>query len=90
MKIILYLIIVAIIFILPLTTFGSEGGSSDPFSQTKFVPAISFVMDVSYLSRNLELTGFEMPGFIHAGHSNGHAHSGSLLNGENGFNLNYA
>ncbi len=90
MKIVLYLIIVAIIFILPLTTLGSEGGSSDPFSQTKFVPAISFVMDVSYLRRNLELTGFEMPGFIHAGHSNGHAHSGSLLNGENGFNLNYA
>jgi len=82
-----------IIFILPLTIFGGDGGSNDPFSQTKFVPAISFIMDVSYLNRNIddfESVGFEIPGFLHAGHSDGHSHSGSLLNGDKGFNFNYA
>lgn len=70
-----------------------EGGNSDPFSQTKFVPAISFIMDVSYLNRNIgnELAQrFEIPGFMHAGHTDGHAHSGSLITGNDGFNLNYA
>ncbi len=60
-------------------------GSGDPFSQTKFVPAISFIMDVSWLNRNLNgfnTEGFEIPGFLHAGHTDGHSHSGSIVNGQ--------
>ncbi len=88
MKITSYFIIIIALLITPIATFGGQGGSSDPFSQTKFVPAISFVMDFSYLNRDLGdfgSMGFEMPGFLPAGHT-----SGPLLNGEKGFNFNYA
>ena len=69
-----------------------KGETGDPFSQTKFIPALSFIMDVSYLGRNLngmETGGFEIPGFIHPGHTGGHSHTGSLLSGSEGFNFNY-
>ncbi len=81
--------IILTIVLLPALNFGS----GDPFSQTKFVPAISFIMDVSWLNRNLNglsAQGFDIPGFLYSGHTDGHSHSGSVLNGVKGFNLNYA
>ncbi len=86
-------IFIPFIILSALLTPALNYGSGDPFSQTKFVPAISFIMDVSWLNRNLEgfsADGFEIPGFLHAGNTEGHSHSGSILNGVKGFNLNYA
>jgi len=86
-------IFIPIVILTVLLVPASSYGSGDPFSQTKFVPAISFIMDVSYLNRNLEgmvAEGFGIPGFLHPGHTDGHSHSGSVLMGERGFNLNYA
>ncbi|MEN8223214.1 MAG: hypothetical protein ABFR36_08135 [Acidobacteriota bacterium] len=90
MKNFLYTTLILLLFMAP-TSLTGEGG--DPFSQTKFVPAISFIMDVSYLNRSLSsLDSYEfyIPGFLHAGHTEGHVHSGPVLGSNNGFNLNYA
>lgn len=73
--------------------YESESGGSDPFSQVKFVPAISFIMDVSYLNRNVgqkKIRSFDIPGFLYQNAGDDQGHSVSLLQGENGFNLNYA
>ena len=64
---------------------------SDPFSQKKFLPNISFILDFSFVRRDLEQDIFEsleIPGFIH-GHSHEDGHSHEVSNAEKGFNLNY-
>lgn len=66
--------------------------TSHPFSQVKFIPGISFILDFSFVQRNLDqeiFQGLEIPGLIenHAHEHNGHAHH--PLNYEKGFNLNY-
>ena len=70
-----------------------QTSASNPFSQTKFVPGISFILDFSYVHRDLDQEIFEsleVPGFLH-GHtheeSSGHTHA--HMNAEKGFNLNY-
>lgn len=64
------------------------------FSQSKFIPDISLVLDASYVSRSVEdheLGHLELEGIAHGlygSHSHGeHAHSSN--NANNGFNLNY-
>jgi len=72
--------------------FGSGTSKGNPFSQSKFVPGISFIMDFSYVRRNLEGEEFEalsVPGLID-GHGHSHdGHSHGAANAQNGFNLNY-
>ena len=63
---------------------GSPSGQSSPFSQAKFVPDISLIVDGSYLDRNVSDDQAEsafLPGFGHH-----HAHDAP----HEGFNLNYA
>jgi hypothetical protein len=65
--------------------------ASDPFSQKKFLPNISFILDFSFVRRDMEQDIFgalEIPGFIH-GHSHDDGHSHEISNAEKGFNLNY-
>jgi hypothetical protein len=72
--------------------YGVTASRGNPFSQSKFVPGISFIMDFSYVRRNLEGEEFEaltVPGLIE-GHGHSHeGHSHGAANAENGFNLNY-
>lgn len=108
-RMILFLIAVLETWILPgfLTAEGKDNkikmiglysaqstvSSADPFSQTKFVPRISLILDFSYARRNIENEVFhslEVPGFIDSGshdHGDGHAHA--PVNATNGFNFNY-
>lgn len=72
---------------------GAKASPKDPFSQNKFIPGISFIMDFSYkrLSIGREIfQSLEVPGFFEvAGHAHGdegHSHGGG---GTEGFNLNY-
>ncbi|NIM11192.1 MAG: hypothetical protein GTO45_04310 [Candidatus Aminicenantes bacterium] len=72
----------------------SSSSSKDPFSQQKFLPGISFILDFSYVRRNIDgevFAALEIPGFIEGeSHSHGEdGHSHASMNGENGFNLNY-
>lgn len=58
--------------------------NSFPFSQRNFIPDISFILDSSYLYRNLEnniYSNLNVPGFTNF--------SDQEINGNNGFNLNY-
>ncbi|MBN2781663.1 MAG: hypothetical protein JXQ66_00310 [Campylobacterales bacterium] len=65
------------------------------FSESKFIPDISLIVDASYVSRNIadaELAHLEVDGVAHAllgSHSHGE-HSHASYNAEDGFNLNYA
>ncbi len=65
------------------------------FTQSKFMPDISLVMDASYVSRNIadnKVEHLEVPGVAH-GLLGSHSHDGSTHtpnNAKNGFNLNYA
>jgi hypothetical protein len=75
--------------------YGSKEQTSanNPFSQSKFVPGISFILDFSYVHRDLDqeiYESLEVPGFIH-GHSHEHdsGHTHAHMNAEKGFNLNY-
>jgi len=62
---------------------------SNPFSQAKFVPDISLIVDFSYVNRSLTddtYKSVQIPGFNH-----GFFHDGeSPLNAERGFNFNYS
>jgi len=65
------------------------------FSESKFVPDISLVLDASYVDRNVkddEVGHLELDGIAHGllgSHAHGeHAHSSN--NANNGFNINYA
>ncbi len=63
---------------------------SNPFSQTKYVPGISFIMDFSYnrIADDLDTSSvLNIPGFIPGANAAGG--EGSIMNGNNGFNLNY-
>ncbi|MEX1276692.1 MAG: hypothetical protein WEB62_05020 [Bacteroidota bacterium] len=63
---------------------GTQSVQGSPFSQAKFVPDISLILDCSYLHRSVsdeQYAGLHLPGFAHS-----HEHS---LPHE-GFNLNYA
>ncbi|MBU1667989.1 hypothetical protein KKC13_06180 [bacterium] len=65
--------------------------SSSSFAQKAFIPDISLIGDFSYVNRSEETEHTSMPGLTHAhgaGDSHGHDHAG--LNGNEGFNLNYA
>jgi len=65
----------------------------NPFSQAKFVPDISLILDGSFVYRNVknhELEHLWIPGLQHAQAEeaqHGHSHAG--LNAQNGFNFNY-
>jgi len=65
------------------------------FSQSKFIPDISLVMDASFVNRSAdrdEVAHFEIPGVAH-GLLGSHSHDGdshSSYNANEGFNLNYA
>lgn len=70
---------------------GEKVKTGEPFSQVKFLPSISLILDFSWESRNLDNVLFqslEMPGFSSHGHHDGHEHS-AHGGAENGFNLNY-
>lgn len=68
--------------------------TDNPFSQAKFVPDISLILDMSYLHRNIKNDEFKMlevPGLIHssdeaAAHGDEHAE----MNSRKAFNFNYA
>lgn len=66
---------------------------SNPFSQAKFFPDISLIMDFSYVSRNLTDVTYKavnIPGFNHGlFHSHG-GNSEAPYNAERGFNFNYS
>lgn len=67
--------------------------SAGAFAQPKFVPDISLITDVSYVKYSIEeekREPLEIPGVAH-GHSHGEeGHAHAELNGNDGFNLNYA
>jgi hypothetical protein len=73
--------------------FSEEGSTSSSFSQPKFVPDISFIMDFSAVSRNRdneEYESLEIPGFVHGGHGGDeHEHSHEAMHGKRGLNFNY-
>lgn len=77
--------------IFPHPVFAQEGDNnvSNPFSQSKFVPDISLIVDFSAVGRNLkneQYNALGIPGFTPPRSSEG----GSGPNSKNGFNFNYA
>ncbi len=65
---------------------------SSSFSQAKFLPDISFILDISAVYRNIENDEYkevEIPGLVHGGHHEDHVHSHAMANENIGFNLNY-
>ncbi|MFH0975138.1 MAG: hypothetical protein V1874_05065 [Spirochaetota bacterium] len=67
-----------------------EGSSGSPFSQSKFVPDISLILDASYVWRSIKdekINTLSSPEFTHA-MSEEDAHEN--MNSRNGFNFNYA
>ncbi len=73
---------------------GQNPLSSGSFSQPKFVPDISLILDFSAVYRDMddeEFETLEIPEFIHGhGHEEEeHGHSHSHMNANRGFNLNY-
>jgi len=68
---------------------------SESFSQSSFLPDISLIADMSYVSRNKkndEVAHLEVPGVAH-GLLGSHSHDGNThatYNAEKGFNINYA
>jgi hypothetical protein len=88
----LYILVFTLIATSPL--FSQENDSSkSSFSQPKFVPDISFIMDFSAVYRNMEdheFESLEIPGFVHGGHDDhDHGHSHEAMHGNRGFNFNY-
>ncbi|MGQ9843008.1 MAG: hypothetical protein ACUVRK_05525, partial [Spirochaetota bacterium] len=64
---------------------------SDPFSQAKFVPDISLIMDTSYVhNSDKNFAVYEHPGFIHHHQESEGEHHEHGFNQHNGFNFNYA
>ncbi|EQB39089.1 hypothetical protein M947_07975 [Sulfurimonas hongkongensis] len=65
------------------------------FAQSKFIPDISLIMDMSYVNRSVddnEAQHLEVPGVAHGllgSHSHG-SDNHATYNASNGFNLNYA
>ena len=88
------------VFFILITAVASVFGQSNPpevqtktgspFSQSKFVPDISMVVDFSWVSRNLDNNVFselQMPGLTQHHHEDGDEHGS--FNSHKGFNLNY-
>jgi len=73
----------------------STSTKSKAFTQSSFLPDISLIGDISYVSRNIkdaELAHLELPGVAHSIMGT-HAHDGDShapYNADKGFNLNYA
>ena len=73
----------------PRSAYAQEGdiNISNPFSQAKFVPDISLIVDFSAVERNMKnekYESLEVPGLLPA-----HSHEGdSDANAKNGFNFN--
>jgi hypothetical protein len=68
---------------------GNQQQSDNPFSQSKFVPDISFILDATYLRRDIkddDFDEYEVPGFLRSPNEVG---IGDEMNSRNGFNLNY-
>ena len=75
----------------PRSVIAQEGDNnvSNPFSQSKFVPDISLIVDFSAVGRNLKNDRYnmlEVPGFLPPRSSG----EGGGPNAKNGFNFNYA
>lgn len=87
--------ILAVGFILLLNippAHAAKKTTGSPFSQVKFVPEISFILDFSYVNRNLDREVFEgltVPGFMEGPAHNHGGHGHGPANSEKGFNLNY-
>jgi hypothetical protein len=89
-----YVLLVMIIYQLtgiaqPEQSLSTSNGTDNPFSQSKFVPDISFILDATYLRRDIkddDFNAYEVPGFLHSPNEVG---VGDELNSRNGFNLNY-
>ncbi|CAA6825802.1 MAG: Zinc-regulated TonB-dependent outer membrane receptor [uncultured Sulfurovum sp.] len=64
--------------------------ASSSFAQQAFMPDISLIGDLSYVDRKNDTTHTNMPGLTHAEHGDDDGHSHNALNGDDGFNLNYA
>jgi hypothetical protein len=63
--------------------------SDNPFSQSKFVPDISFILDATYLHRDIkddDFNAYDIPGFLSSPNEEG---EDDEMNSHNGFNLNY-
>lgn len=73
------------------TSAGDEAGGT-PFSQSKFVPDISLILDISHIRTNRtneEMTALSSPGFtLIPAQESRHGHAESYA--ENGFGFNYA
>ena len=73
----------------------SPSKKSKTFGQSAFMPDVSLIADMSYVSRNVkndELAHLELPGVAH-GIMGTHEHDGNShapYNADRGFNLNYA
>ncbi len=76
------------------TASGDETSGGASFSQVQYIPDISVVVDLSYVQRNMKNEthdGLEVPELIHSAAEEAEAgHSHGAMNGDNGFNLNYA
>lgn len=96
MKYVPFLCILSLFFI-PMESGAQEKPNpspwENPFSQAKFVPDISLILDGSFVYRNMKNHKFEhlwIPGFQHAHAEEAqHGHSHAELNAKNGFNFNY-
>lgn len=82
------LLIVSLLWAIPACAQGTDtpdqSDQGSAFSQAKFVPDISLILDCSYLHRNIvdeEYEGLFLPGFLQ---------SGDQAGSHEGFNLNYA
>ncbi len=71
----------------------NQAKNNSPFDQSKFVPDISFIADISYLSRDLSndsYSALHIPGtYFPLGHINEDGHSHAGFNSLRGFNFNY-
>jgi|GEM_PF-6266029 len=71
----------------------TQAKSGSPYSQAKFVPDISLILDCSYMYRNLNderMRSLYIPELTHT-HSGGdtEGHSHDAMHSHKGFNLNY-
>jgi hypothetical protein len=76
-------ILVLLLFLTTPVRSQETGTPGSPFSQAKFVPDISLILDCSYLHRNVtdeEIAGLFLPGYV----------AGQQEFSREGFNLNYA
>jgi hypothetical protein len=92
-KLLFILIALSILINVNLSAQKEQQSGGDPFSQSKFVPDISFILDMSYLHRNFnndDVKLFEVPGLIHSSAEEAeHGHSHPDMNSLSGFNFNY-